>query len=156
MSSANPPGGAGGESFPQWEFLMCGFHATVISVLLEEVPQDNTTTLFWWRKCLRATRPCFGRRKHLEQPRGFGDPPAAPIVVPVCSGLCSHYRHQSHRQRGTLTAITSINYSLLCLVATGWECAHLGMKVVCALRFWNPFGVWRSSRFGSQQEPLAG
>lgn len=113
---------------------MCGFHATVVSVLLEEVPQDNMTTLLWWRKWLRVTHcPCFGRRKHLEEPRGFGDPPAALLVVPVCSDLCSHYRHQSHRQRGTLAAITSINFSLLCPVATGWECAHLGIKVVCAL-----------------------
>lgn len=47
MSSANPHGGVGDESFPQWEFLICGFHTNGVFVLLEEVPQDNTTTLLW-------------------------------------------------------------------------------------------------------------
>lgn len=50
-----PPWGAGGESFPQWQFLSCGFHASLVSVLLEEVPRHNMTTLLWREKCLGDT-----------------------------------------------------------------------------------------------------
>lgn len=57
-------------------------------------------TLLRWRECLRVTRcPCVSRGEHVEQPRGFGDPPAAPLAVPAALAFGA-LRHQSQGSMG--------------------------------------------------------